>query len=55
MKPPGMMARGGKAGHSDGMGLAPMLSPGSLPKAGIGTGTGTKQLVHIQKKIRGGK
>lgn len=54
MKPPGMMKRGGAVKYARGGDVKPAPLLKNLPKAGMLSGTGTKQLAHIQKKIRHG-
>lgn len=50
MKPPGMMNRGGVVKRADGGRLTPIGGKGLGKKAGMGSGTGTKELTRIQKK-----
>jgi hypothetical protein len=46
------MARGGKVKFARGGDVKPAPFAEDLPDAGMGSGSGTKQLTHIQKKIR---
>jgi hypothetical protein len=45
-------ARGGKVKFARGGDVKPAPFAEDLPDAGMGSGSGTKQLTHIQKKIR---